>query len=272
MTEFSAKRITMSQFDEQTITVRGRKLKLFRGGAGAPLLFLHDEFCPAWLPIHDMLAAQFDVLLPIHPGFAGSEESFDEFEEMEDLVFHYVDLCATLGIDRPVLVGASFGGWIAAEWAMRYSGMLSRLVLIDALGLRVDDAPAADILSLDGPSLRQALFVDPNSALAMATLPDAPKSDDMVTTILARRALARFGWQFPDNPRLRRYLDRVQLPTMIVWGERDGFVSPAHGQAYRNGVAHSELKIVSNVAHLPHIEAPDVCADIISKFLDGPSK
>jgi len=150
--------------------------------------------------------------------------------------------------------------------------MLSRLVLIDALGLRVDDAPAADILSLDGPSLRQALFVDPNSALAMATLPDAPKSDDMVTTILARRALARFGWQFPDNPRLRRYLDRVQLPTMIVWGERDGFVSPAHGQAYRNGVAHSELKIVSNVAHLPHIEAPDVCADIISKFLDGPSK
>ncbi len=262
----------MSQFNEQTITVRGRKMKLFRSGSGAPLLFLHDEFCPAWLPIHDMLAARFEVFVPIHPGFAGSEESFDDFEEMEDLVFHYVDLCSTLGIDRPVLVGASFGGWIAAEWAMRYSGMLSRLVLIDALGLRVDDAPAADILSLDGPSLRQALFVDPNSTQAMATLPDAPKSDDMVSTILARRTLARFGWQFPDNPRLRRYLNRVQLPTMIVWGERDGFVSPAHGQAYRNGVAHSELKIVSNVAHLPHIEAPDVCADIISKFLDGPSK
>ena len=262
----------MAVCKEAIITVRGRKVKLFRGGAGAPLLFLHDEFCPAWLPIHDMLAAQFDVLLPIHPGFAGSDESFDEFEEMEDLVFHYVDLCSTLSIDRPGLVGASFGGWITAEWVMRYSGMVSRLVLIDALGLRVDDAPAADILSLDIPSLRQALFVDPNSALAMATLPDAPKSDDMVSAILARRTLARFGWQFPDNPRLRRYLNRVQLPTMIVWGERDGFVSPAHGQAYRNGIAHSELKIVSNVAHLPHIEAPDVCADIISKFLDGPSK
>ena len=184
--------------------MRGRKVKLFRGGAGAPLLFLHDEFCPSWLSIHDLLAARFEVFVPIHPGFAGSEESFDEFEEMEDLVFHYVDLCATLGVDRPILVGASFGGWIAAEWAMRYSGTLSRLVLIDALGLRVDDAPASDILSLDGPALRQALFGDPTSALAMETIPDTPKAEEMVSTILARRTLARFAWQFPDNPRLQR--------------------------------------------------------------------
>lgn len=169
----------MAVFKEQTVTVRGRKTKLFRGGVGAPLLFLHDEFCPAWLPIHDMLAAQFDVLVPVHPGFASSEESFDEFEEMEDLLFHYLDLCAGLGLDRPVLVGASFGGWIAAEWAMRYGATLKSLILIDALGLRVDGAPAADILSLDGPALRQALFGDANSALAMATLPDAPKSEEI---------------------------------------------------------------------------------------------
>ena len=252
---------------EETVTVRGRKIKLIRGGAGAPLLFLHDEFCPAWLPIHDMLAAQFEVLLPIHPGFAGSEESFDEFEEMEDLVFHYVDLCATLGIDRPVLVGASFGGWIAAEWAMRYSAPLKSLILIDALGLRVDGAPAADILSLDGPALRQTLFGDPNSALATETLPDAPKSEDMVGTILARRTLARFAWQFPDNPRLRRYLHRVKLPTMIFWGERDGFVSSAHGQAYHDGIVGSEFKTIANAGHLPHIEAPDACASIMSDFL-----
>jgi len=257
----------MSQFDEQTITVRGRKLKLFRGGAGAPLLFLHDEFCPAWLPIHDMLAAQFEVILPIHPGFAGSEECFDEFEEMEDLVFHYLDLCAALRLDRPALVGASFGGWIAAEWAMRYSATLKSLVLIDALGLRVDGAPAADILSLDGPALRQALFGDPNSALALATLPDAPKSEDMVSTILARRTLARFAWQFPDNPRLRRYLYRVELPTMIIWGERDGFVSPAHGRAYHDGIVGSEFKTIATAGHLPHIEAPEECAALMAEFL-----
>jgi pimeloyl-ACP methyl ester carboxylesterase len=261
----------MALCNEETVTVRGRNVKLFRGGAGAPLLFLHDEFCPAWLPIHDMLAAQFDVLVPIHPGFAGSDGSFDEFEEMEDLVFHYVDLCAALGVDRPVLVGASFGGWIATEWAMRYSGMLSRLILIDALGLRVDDAPAADILSLDGPALRQALFGDPASALASETIPETPKAEEMVSTILARRTLARFAWQFPDNPRLRRYLNRVQLPSLIIWGERDDFVSPAHGRAYHEGIAGSQFETLANAGHLPHIETPDVCTEIMINFLNGPS-
>ena len=257
----------MAVCKEEIISVRGRKTKLFRGGAGAQLLFLHDSFCPAWLPIHDLLAAQFDVLVPIHPGFAGSDECFDEFEEMEDLVFHYFDLCAALGLHRPALAGASFGGWIAAEWALRYGDSLSKLILIDALGLRVGGAPAADILSLDGAALRQALFGDPNSALALATLPDAPRADDMVSTILARRTLARFAWQFPDNPRLRRYLYRIKVPTQIIWGERDGYVSPAHGHAYREGIAGSEFAAIANAGHLPHVEAPEACAALIAEFL-----
>jgi len=257
----------MAICNEETVTVRGRKIKLFRGGAGPQLLFLHDSFCPVWLPIHDMLAAKFDVLVPIHPGFAGSEENFDDLETMEDLVFHYLDLCALLRLDRPALVGASFGGWIAAEWAMRYSNSLSKLILIDALGLRVDGAPAADILSLDGPALRQALFSDANSELAMATLPDAPQADDIISTILARRTLARFAWQFPDNPRLRRYLYRVKVPTQIIWGERDGYVSTAHGHAYHDGIAGSELKTLLNAGHLPHVEAPETCAALIAEFL-----
>ena len=238
-----------------------------RGGAGPQLLFLHDSFCPSWLPIHDQLAAELEVLVPIHPGFARSDESFDEFEEMEDLVFHYLDLCTALGLHRPLLAGASFGGWIAAEWALRYSDSLSKLILIDALGLRIESAPAADILSLDPAAMRQAIFGNPTAAVAMEIIPDTPKADDIVGTILARRALARFAWQFPDNPRLRRYLNRVRVPTQIVWGERDGFVSAAHGQAYHEGIGGSEFKTISNTGHLPHIEAPESCAEVISSFL-----
>src|SRR5262245_22312125 len=151
----------MATHREETIKVRARNTRLFRGGAGMQLLFLHDSFCPSWLPIHETLAAQFEVLVPVHPGFVGSEEGFDEFEEMEDLVFHYLDLCAALGLQRPVLAGASFGGWIAAEWAIRYSDSLNKLVLIDPLGLRVDRAPAADILGLDAAAMRQAIFGNP---------------------------------------------------------------------------------------------------------------
>lgn len=257
----------MTTCKEETIKVRGRKTRLFRAGDGPPLLFLHDPFCPSWLPLHQKLASDHEVFLPIHPGFAGSEDGFDDFELMEDLVFHYLDFCETLRLDRPVLVGASFGGWIAAEWAIRYDGSLKGIVLIDALGLRLDDAPTVDILSLDGAAMRQVMFGDPTSTLAMATLPETPKAEDMVGTILARRTLARFAWQFPDNPRLRRYLHRVRVPSMIIWGERDGFVPVAHGNAYHEGIANSEFRVIPNAGHLPHIEAPEACANMICNFL-----
>jgi pimeloyl-ACP methyl ester carboxylesterase len=174
---------------------------------------------------------------------------------------------AALELRRPLLAGTSFGGWIAAEWAMRYSDSLSKLILIDALGLRVEGAPAADILSLDPAAMRQAIFGNPTTPVAMETIPDTPKADDIVGMILARRALARFAWQFPDNPRLRRYLNRVRVPTQIVWGERDGFVSAAHGQAYHEGIGGSEFKTIPNAGHLPHIEASEACADVMLSFL-----
>jgi pimeloyl-ACP methyl ester carboxylesterase len=257
----------MTSHKEETVTVRGRNIRLFRGGDGPPLLFLHDPVCPAWLPLHEQLAAQFEVLVPLHPGFSGSEEGFDQFETMEDLVFHYLDLCAVLRLERPVLAGASFGGWLAAEWAMRYSDSLSKLILIDALGLRVEGAPAADILSLDPGAMREAMFGDPASALATESIPDTPKADDIVSTILARRTLARFAWQFPDNPRLRRYLYRIEAPTMILWGERDGVVSIAHAKAYQEGIPKSQLMTIHNAGHLPHIETPEVCANLMIGFL-----
>jgi pimeloyl-ACP methyl ester carboxylesterase len=115
--------------------------------------------------------------------------------------------------------------------------------------------------------MRQTLFSDPASSLAAETIPDAPKADNMVSTILARRALARFAWQFPDNPRLRRYLYRIQVPTLILWGERDGLVSVAHGRAYHEGIGGSEFKTIPSAGHLPHIEAPESCADVMSSFL-----
>jgi pimeloyl-ACP methyl ester carboxylesterase len=252
---------------EQTVTVSGRNIRFFRGGEGPPLLFLHDTFCPLWLPIHQMLAAQHEVLVPIHPGFAGSEDHFEEFEEMEDLVFHYLDLCAALGLHRPMLAGASFGGWIAAEWAMRYSTTLRSLILIDALGLRVSDAPTPDILSLDPAASRQAIFADPSSALALEVIPETPKPEDVVSVLLARQTLARFGWQFPDNPRLLRYLYRIETPSLILWGERDGFVSIAHAKAYQDGIPKSKLITIHNAGHLPHVETPEVCANLMIGFL-----
>jgi pimeloyl-ACP methyl ester carboxylesterase len=257
----------MTHCKEETINVRGRKIRLLRGGAGTPLLFLHDTFCPRWLPIHENLSAHFEVFVPLHPGCAGSEESFGQFDEMEDMVFHYVDLCETLRLDHPSLSGASFGGWIAAELAVRYSGALDKLILIDALGLRLSETPAMDILSLDPVASRQAIFANLSSSLAVEVIPDMPQPEELVNVLLARQAFARFAWQFPDNPRLQRYLYRVRIPTLIVWGQGDRFVPIAHGKAYHKGIAKAELVVIPNAGHLPHVETPGACAEIIVSFL-----
>ena len=257
----------MSGCKEEIIKVRGRNTRLLRGGEGAPLMFLHDAFCPAWLPLHDRLASEFEVFVPIHPGFAGSEDGFEQFETMEDLVIHYLDLCEAIKLVRPALAGSSFGGWIAAEWAIRYGERLRCLVLIDALGLRLPTAPVADVLSLDGPALRRTLFAEANSLLALQTVPDTPSVEAIVPTILGRRALARFAWQFPDDPRLLRYLYRAQLPTLVLWGERDECVPIAHGNAFHDGIANSRLLVIGGAGHLPHLEAPGQCAKPIHEFL-----
>jgi len=135
------------------------------------------------------------------------------------------------------------------------------------LGLRVPEAPTPDILSLDPAASRQAIFADPSSALASEVIPETPKPEEVVSVLLARQTLARFAWQFPDNPRLLRYLYRIAAPTLIVWGERDGFVPIAHGRAYHEGIAGSELVIVPNSGHLPHVETPEVCAKFMIGFL-----
>ena len=99
--QINARKTRVTGYKEETVAVRGRNVRLYRGGGGPPLLFLHDPFCPSWLPLHEKLAASHEVFVPIHPGFAGSEDHFEEFEEMEDLVFHYLDFCEGRGLQRP---------------------------------------------------------------------------------------------------------------------------------------------------------------------------
>ena len=167
---------------------------------------------------------------------------------------------------RLLAVGSPLNGRCAT------AKLCGALILIDALGLRVPDAPAPDILSLDPAASRQAIFADPSSALALEVIPETPKPEEVVSVLLARQTLARFGWQFPDNPRLLRYLYRIEAPTLILWGERDGFVSVAHGKAYHEGIANSELVVVPNSGHLPHVESPEACAQAILIFLRGDSR
>jgi pimeloyl-ACP methyl ester carboxylesterase len=202
-------------YQDEIISVRGRQIRLLRGGKGQPLLYFHDAWSYTWQPVHDRLAARYEVICPIHPGFEGSS-GFEEMDRMEDLVFHYLDVLEALHLDHPILMGVSLGGWLATEFAVRYSAMLRALILVDALGLRVPGAPATDLFRLDAAKMRAAIFADPSSALAHELVPDTPPQARIESMLTARRTYARFAWQFPDHPKLGRYLHRVECPAFVV--------------------------------------------------------
>jgi pimeloyl-ACP methyl ester carboxylesterase len=170
---------------DDIIAVRGRHVRLLRGGSGRPLLYLHDPWDYTWQPVHDRLAARYDVVFPIHPGFEGTD-GLEDVDRMEDLVFHYLDLLEVLRLERPILLGVSLGGWLAAEFAVRYASLLRALVLVDAMGLRVDVAPATDLFQLDPGQVRAAVFADPASALAQALVPDTPPQASITAMLKAR--------------------------------------------------------------------------------------
>ena len=252
---------------DDVISMRGRDIRLLRAGDGQPLLFLHDSWTYCWLPIHDRLAARYHVVLPIHPGFAGSS-GFDELDRMEDLVFHYLNSLEVLGFEQPILMGASLGGWLATEFAIRYAGMLRALILVDALGLRVPGAPTTDVFRLDVERMRAALFADATAPLAHDLVPHTPPREAIEAMLKARQVLARFAWQFPDNPRLAGYLYRVKCPTLIVWGERDGVVPVSHGQVYQRAIVDAALAVLPACGHLPHVEQPEAVANTVLNYLE----
>ena len=191
-------------YKEEFIDVRGSRMQLLRGGAGDPVLYLHGAGGEvAWLPFFEQLSRDFTVYLPAHPGFSRSD-GLEKIDTIEDLAFHYIDVMDALKLERPLVVGLSLGGWLEAELAIRYPQRMRKLVLIDAVGLRVENAPIADIFAPTPPELRRLIFYQPDSELAKTFVPDAPSSEALEMILRAREATARVGWNpFLYDPKLR---------------------------------------------------------------------
>src|ERR1700722_9518262 len=133
---------------EEFLELAGGRVRLLRGGTGEPVLFLHAAGgAGAWLPFHSRLAeAGVEGIAPDHPGF-GQSDDFPEVEAIDDLVYHYLEVLDGLGLGlrgaRPHVVGASFGGWIAAELAVHSPQLIGSLTLLSAAGLRLPRHPGA---------------------------------------------------------------------------------------------------------------------------------
>ena len=250
------------------IAVRDVDLEVVRCGTGRAILFLHGfHTLDPEARFLQRLSRQATVLAPSHPGFGASTRP-DDFETVYDLVHLYRELLDRLPDEKISLVGASFGGWLAAEIAVACPHRLDRLVLVDALGIKLGDRETPDILDVFNAhpdAVRRASWHDPERSA-----PDFDALSDAALTRHARDrdALCLYGWEpYMYNPRLKRWLGRIALPTLVLWGASDGVVTPAYGRAYAALIPGSRFALIDGAGHHPELERPDALADRVLEFL-----
>jgi len=245
---------------------RDLEARSLHAGEGDPLLFLHGSAgLPVWGPFFDTLAAKFDVHVPEHPGF-GASAAPDWIRDVPDMAMHYLDVLDALDLKGIHLVGHSLGGWIAAEIAIRNTNRIASLTLMAPAGVRLHGVPFGDNFIWGREESVRNLFHDQSFAEQMLARTLSDEEADLALN--SRFMAARLGWE-PRwvNPALKRWLHRIDVPTLVLWGDDDKLFPPAYASAWTDDIAESRAEIIQACGHLPHVEKSAETASRIVAFL-----
>ena len=252
--------------------MRGTAVDMLDGGTGPDLLFLHGAGgAGRWLEFQERLAGRFRLRFPSHPGHGGSAAA-EWIQHISDLAYHYLDLLDSQHLDRVHLVGASFGGWIAAEIAVMASHRLRSLTLIDPVGIKVDGWIYPFLFGMDIPEIVHTVFRNPMAALALA--PPDQSVETLAQQYRQGTAIARVSWNpYLYDPLLRRRLARITAPTLLCWGAHDRLapVEPC-GQAWAKEIPGAHLRVFADSGHVPHLEEPAAVAAAVIEFCERQEK
>jgi len=252
-------------------------LEVLRRGSGRPILLIHgvNPVSPN-APFLDLLARYGEVIAPSHPGFGNSPRP-EAFDTMYDLVHLYLEMLDLLP-GPVVVVGFSFGGWIAAEVAVCGAAKLERLVLVDPVGIKLGGREERDIVHFFNTSpaeLTRLAWHDPAQrpsgvyGLGWQTAIDETMSDEQMIA-LARNwdALCLYAWRpHMYNPQLKHWLRRISVPTLVLWGQSDRIVTPQYGRAYSALMPGAHFAIIDQAGHHPELEQPRAFVEHAARFL-----
>lgn len=251
-------------------TVAGVQLEMVERGRGRPILWLHgEEGLDPDAPVLGALAAHGRLLAPSHPGYGHSPEAAT-VDTVDDLAYLYLDLLAQQKARDAVVIGASLGGWIAAEMAVKSTTSLGHLVLLAPLGIKVGDRETRDIVdihSIPESELVQLAYFNPDTGTHdYKAMPEA----QVLAASRNREATARYGWSpYMHDPKLRGRLHRIRVPTLLLWGAADRILSEPYGRAYCAAIPAARFELIERAGHFPHLEQPELFADRIFAFVEG---
>lgn len=251
-----------------TVDVRGYATTVSRAGKGAPVVILGEVLGPqGWQTYMTSLAEKFDVIVPEHPGMAGSPVP-EWLDRVADLANFYLDFLDTMKLEKVHLVGFGVGGWIAAELATRNCARLASLTLVAPLGLRVRGVQQADIfLGADDDVLR---VLTHDEGFAEKLIAETLTADNEDARLYNQQLIARLAWEPRlHDPQLAKWLHRITVPAHVVAGVNDRLFSEPYARAWRAALGDCRCDIIASCGHLPQFEKTGETVRLVSSFISG---
>jgi pimeloyl-ACP methyl ester carboxylesterase len=236
--------------------------------AGSGVLLLHGGAgSRSMAGLAAALSEHVYVITATHPGFEGTPR-VPWLDTVGDLADAYLDLLDALGLRQMMVIGNSFGGWVAAEMSLRdIDRRIASMVLLNATGIRPDRADQiTDIRQLPPQAIGKLAFYNPALRPDPATLTDEQRAGAAAN----QQTMALYaGDGFLFAPKLRRRLHRVTVPVLVAWGTEDGVLSADYGRAYADSFSNGQFQPIAEAGHFPHIEQPAAVLSAIGDFVDN---
>ena len=279
--------MSKDDFPVNHLTIHGNAIAYRRAGEGPVLLLLHGiaGSSETWVPAMKLLQRDYTVLAPDFLGHGASAKPPGDYS-LGNYAAGMRDLLDLLEIERATVIGQSYGGGVAMQFAYQFPEHCERLVLVDAGGLGREVSWLLRLVTLPGAEyVLPVLFLGQvrdcgNSILSFlkdrgiqslrgaemwrsfASLTDPANRAAFVRTM---RAVIEPGGQ-AVSAMDRLYLAQ-SMPTLIVWGDRDKIIPVSHAYQAHEAMPQSRLEIMGGVGHFPHVEEPFQFVEILLDFL-----
>lgn len=253
----------MAAYSQERFTINGVDTVVQIAGEGEPLVYLHGAGTVTGFDALLPLADRFKLIVPFHPGFGPSADD-PTIDDVHDYRRHYLDLFDELGLEELSLIGHSMGGWIAANFAADHAERVRRLVLVAPVGLKVDEHPTQDLFAIPGPELATYLAAD--LSVFEGHVPVPPTPEFLADGYREMTSAARVLWARPYDLKLGRWLHRLRMPTLILWGDADRMIPPGQAPVWAEHIPGAEVKVLPGVGHLVFDETPEA-AEAVAGFV-----
>ena len=272
----------------QYLTIHGHRRAFVKVGRGPALLLLHGLGCDhtTWLPVIATLSRRFTVIAPDLLGHGRSAKPRADYS-LGGYANGMRDLLTVLGIDKVTVVGHSFGGGVAMQFAYQFPERTERMVLVAPGGLGPEVTPAIRAVTLPGFHQAMGLLTLPGvrqvtqttlRALAASGVSVARDLDEVADIVgsfrdpKARSAIRHVVSAVVDwRGQIVTMVDRAYLteamPMCVIWGTDDSVIPVRHAGIVAELAPGATVELIPNAGHFPHKDHPQRFVKMLEEFV-----